>query len=537
MAVGGTQRARWLAATALLLACSDSSTGVTNGDAAADADAMVAPDAPKDAAPEAGPDAPMDVAPDATPDAPMDAAPDAAPDATPDAAPDATPDAPMDAAPDAEPDVAPDAVPDAAPDAAPDATPDALPDAAPDVPTCATGQARCGDACVDLQTSGAHCGACGNTCAAGRSCVAGACALVCPTSQTACGDTCFDLTATVDHCGRCDVACSAPGGVARCAAGMCAVASCATGRGDCDGTAANGCEVDTAADVANCGRCGASCALANATPACRAGACAVASCATGFGDCDGMAANGCEVDTRTSAAHCGMCGRACAAGEGCRAGACVVVAQGTSCRAVLMATPGSASGLYVVDPDGDGALAPQRVYCDMTRDGGGWTLLEVGRALGTSLWTRNAVGVVSDPAQATSAKLSRDFAAAVLMAGTRTLRVGDEARYGELYLGPLDEAWIRGGLGATAFGTVVVGRRVAETLGGTQYDGSRFAWPLDGPPAACLNSDGSTSECGAGLHLGTWNHIFSYRGDEIYVNYSSRCCNLATDNGYRVWGR
>ena len=49
--------------------------------------------------------------------------------------------------------------------------------------------------------------------------------------------------------------------------------------------------------------------------------------------------------------------------------------------------------------------------------------------------------------------MSRDFAAAVLMAGTRTLRIGDEARYGELYLGPLDEAWVRSGLGATAFGS------------------------------------------------------------------------------------
>jgi hypothetical protein len=410
------------------------------------------------------------------------------------------------------------------------------------IATCLAGFADCdGEAAngceVSLAGTNAHCGACNNVCPAGRVCAMGTCTLTCPAGQAVCGDGCFDLSSATSHCGRCGNACTVPGGVARCDAGACAVASCGAGLGDCDGVASNGCEVDTAVTVAHCGRCGATCALPNATPACRGGACAVASCVAGYGDCDGVASNGCEVDTRASDRHCGACGRSCADGEGCRAGTCVAVAQGASCRAVLMGRPGAPSGTYAIDPDGDGPIALQRVYCDMVRDGGGWTLIEVGRALGTSLWTRNAVGTVTDPAQTTSAKLARDFAAAVLMAGTRTLRVGDDERYGELYLGPLDEAWIRSGLGATAFGTEVVGRRVAETLGGTQYDGSRFAWPLDGPPAACLNSDGGSGECGAGLHLGTWNHLFSYAGDEIYVNYSSRCCNLATNNGYRVWAR
>lgn len=44
------------------------------------------------------------------------------------------------------------------------------------------------------------------------------------------------------------------------------------------------------------------------TPACRAGACAVASCNAGRGDCDGLATNGCETDLATTPAHCGACG-------------------------------------------------------------------------------------------------------------------------------------------------------------------------------------------------------------------------------------
>jgi hypothetical protein len=43
------------------------------------------------------------------------------------------------------------------------------------------------------------------------------------------------------------------------------------------------------------------------------------------------------------------------------------------CAALLAATPGLPDGTYWIDPDGDGAIAPFEVSCDMTTDGGGWT--------------------------------------------------------------------------------------------------------------------------------------------------------------------
>ena len=52
--------------------------------------------------------------------------------------------------------------------------------------------------------------------------------------------------------------------------------------------------VDLQGDPSNCGACGISCVITNGEPACSAGVCGLASCAPGHGDCDGELANGCE---------------------------------------------------------------------------------------------------------------------------------------------------------------------------------------------------------------------------------------------------
>ncbi|MBI3447665.1 MAG: hypothetical protein HY049_01905 [Acidobacteria bacterium] len=93
----------------------------------------------------------------------------------------------------------------------------------------------------------------------------------------------------------------------------------------------------------------ASCNLPNAVPACSRGRCVVAGCLTGFGDCDGAVANGCEAPTNlaqsnspdifggadvmpgyarvASITNCGGCGQTCNDGMGCTTDLCVPVAS------------------------------------------------------------------------------------------------------------------------------------------------------------------------------------------------------------------
>ena len=76
-----------------------------------------------------------------------------------------------------------------------------------------------------------------------------------------------------------------------------------------------------------------------------------------------------------------------------------------SCKAIRTAIPTANDGLYTIDPDGPGGNAPFSAYCDMTSDGGGWTL--VVRVLNDSEHLNaGAVGELTSPTQGTSAKLA-----------------------------------------------------------------------------------------------------------------------------------
>ena len=148
---------------------------------------------------------------------------------------------------------------------------------------------------------------------------------ICMDGQTACGSTCVSLQTDVNNCGGCGNVCnSAHASGEACTAGNCTIVVCNPGFADCDGVAANGCEVNTQTDLHNCGGCGNVCNSAHATgEACTAGNCTIVVCNPGFADCDGVAANGCEVNTETDLHNCGTCGHLCTGGTTCSAGSCL----------------------------------------------------------------------------------------------------------------------------------------------------------------------------------------------------------------------
>ncbi len=215
-------------------------------------------------------------------------------------------------------------------------TSECVPGCTPDH-ACATGRTCCSMQCVDLQADANHCGGCATPCAppnATGKCVDGACAIdMCQPGYQDCNampaDGCESTSATDPmNCGACGKACApAANATPACAGGTCGLGACMPNFANCDGNAANGCETNTLTSPGNCGGCGNACMLPNAVNGCSAGVCTIASCNTGFQDCDMAAANGCEVDTAADPSNCGGCKNVCAlpnASAGCSGGACTV---------------------------------------------------------------------------------------------------------------------------------------------------------------------------------------------------------------------
>jgi hypothetical protein len=189
---------------------------------------------------------------------------------------------------------------------------------------CSTGFADCNNKYSDgcearLTNDASNCGTCGNICNStngAASCGNGTCTVTCTSGFGDCNnvasDGCeIDLATSLQNCGGCAKPCAPPSGTGACAGGACSISSCAAGHADCNATVLDGCESNLMIDVQHCGKCTTSCTLPNATATCNSGVCAIQNCNPGFADCDGNPANGCEINTNGDPTHCGLCSTVC----------------------------------------------------------------------------------------------------------------------------------------------------------------------------------------------------------------------------------
>lgn len=180
-----------------------------------------------------------------------------------------------------------------------------------------------------------HCGGCGMPCPtpanSTRTCTSSTCGFVCDGGFDDCDGAAAngcEISLSTDplHCGGCGSACPVPANATATCSGSTCGFTCNVGFADCNGLASDGCERPVSADVSNCGGCGVVCpTVANSTRTCVAGSCGFV-CTGSFGDCNGVPGDGCETDTMSSVAHCSGCGAACPARANatvsCTAGAC-----------------------------------------------------------------------------------------------------------------------------------------------------------------------------------------------------------------------
>lgn len=229
-----------------------------------------------------------------------------------------------------------------------------------------------------------HCGYCGVKCAADELCQSGECRKACPGIPDRCGDLCVDLQVNDYHCGTCGNACDPTGPSLPtlpadmqygCGNGQCGAKKCITpNKLDCNNDLSDGCEAtlhtdehcgscfdacpagkhcgqltpggnvygclcfdDSEAfcggvcksvvdDPMNCGACDRACpgvTRPRFKATCNFGVCG-GECEDRYADCDGLAENGCEINTLIDNRNCGGCGNACLPSQVCSGGKCQV---------------------------------------------------------------------------------------------------------------------------------------------------------------------------------------------------------------------
>ncbi len=208
---------------------------------------------------------------------------------------------------------------------------------------CDSGYSDCNnsiaDGCeIDTWGDANNCGSCNNQCGPYdhgiAACGQGTCRVACDSGFADCNATVSDgcevnVQADPSNCGACGTTCDFANASGNCNQGTCEMGACDPGWGDCNNHPVDGCEIELASDLLNCGTCGTECSFPNATPACNSGNCELAQCDAGWEDCNSDASDGCEVQPNVDPQNSGSCGHVCdlpgTAENGCVDGVCAAL--------------------------------------------------------------------------------------------------------------------------------------------------------------------------------------------------------------------
>ena len=224
---------------------------------------------------------------------------------------------------------------------------------------------------------------------------------------------------------------------------------------------------------------------------------------------------------------------------------------GKSCKDALR-NGVTISGVYMINP----GTADISVYCDMTRDGGGWTMILKSWYQAGVMGNVNAVGTVADAMtrKGNAYKLSDADIRAIIGSNQKFDILADQNGYNSAYsTGNYEYVILRGYTGYWRFDTIVVASTTTTTFQSYRLLDNALAWTgnlecgvAGGAGINCVNVLANNPQGGAGCNINMgiasnsgWHHFYMSETNQDTYLY---ICNgpqhsSSHDMNHRWWLR